>query len=96
MTSTCAECGHLHFLGPDEGYCECPIDECGCVGQPWAREFWPVHRPAAYDAPIPGRHWYAGCDPDGPRVGPDGVCEGCGESACPKCGLEDCPEHGAA
>lgn len=59
------------------------------------REDWPVHQPAAPDAPIPGRHWYAGCDPDQPRVAPDGICEGCGESACPECGREKCPDHRA-
>lgn len=31
--SACAECGHLHFLGPDLGYDECPIDGCSCKGQ---------------------------------------------------------------
>lgn len=46
----------------------------------------PVHRPIAPEAPIPGRHWYGGCDPDRPRVGLDGKCEGCGEAACPDCG----------
>jgi hypothetical protein len=52
----------------------------------------PVHRPAAPDAPIPGRHWYSGCDPDRPRVRPDGVCAGCGEHACPDCGHEPYPD----
>ncbi len=65
---------------------------------------WPVHRPVAWDAPIPGKHWYAGCEPSGdwdseygrytgtgPRVDPaTGICEGCGEKACPECGMEDC------
>lgn len=60
------------------------------------RDDWPVHQPAAPDAPIPGRHWYAGCDPDQPRVGPDGICEGCGEVACPECGRENCSEHADA
>lgn len=46
----------------------------------------PVHRPPAPEAPIPGRNYYAGCDPDLPRVDTDGVCEGCGERACPVCG----------
>lgn len=54
-------------------------------------ESWPVHQPEAHDAPIPGRHWYAGCDPDLPRVRPDGICEGCGGRACPQCGRENCP-----
>ena len=49
----------------------------------------PVHRPFAPDAPIPGIHHYGGCDPDHPRVGVDGVCEGCGETACPECGYGD-------
>jgi len=60
------------------------------------RADWPVHQPAAPDAPIPGRHWYSGCDESNPRVRPDGVCEGCGQQACPECGREDCPDHGAA
>lgn len=54
------------------------------------RNDWPVHRPAAPEAPIPGRHWYSGCDPDQPRVNPSGVCEGCGGYGCPKCGREGC------
>lgn len=66
---------------------------------------WPIHRPEA-DAPIPGRHWFAGCEPGGdfdpevgnyvgagPRVDPaTGICEGCGERACPMCGRENCPD----
>jgi hypothetical protein len=69
------------------------------------REDWPVHQPEALDAPIPGRHWYGGCEPadydsevgyygPGPRVDPrTGRCESCGEKACPECGRENCPEH---
>lgn len=49
----------------------------------------PVHRPAAPDAPIPGVHHFAGCDPDHPTVSPEGVCRGCGETACPTCGYGD-------
>ena len=49
---------------------------------------WPVHAPFAPDAPIPGHNWFASCDPDMPRVDPDGVCRGCGEHACPDCGHE--------
>ncbi len=49
----------------------------------------PVHRPYAPEAPIPGVHHYGGCDPDLPTVGRDGVCRGCGRSACPVCGLGD-------
>jgi hypothetical protein len=56
------------------------------------REDWPVHQPAAPEAPIPGRHWYSGCNPDRPRVRPDGICEDCGERACPECGREECGE----
>ncbi len=52
----------------------------------------PRHQPAAPEAPIPGRHWYAGCDPDGPVVGTDGRCEGCGAEACPECGHEVWPD----
>lgn len=29
----CAECGHLHYLGDQLGYCRCPIEGCGCLGQ---------------------------------------------------------------
>lgn len=71
-------------------------------------EDWPIHEPRAWDAPIPGVHYYAGCEPGGdwddelggyhgtgPRVNPGtGVCEGCGESACRVCGREACPDHG--
>ena len=59
----------------------------------------PVHRPFAPDAPIPGVHHYSGCNPDLPRVGPDGVCEDCGEAACAVCGLGDpceCSSHASA
>lgn len=55
---------------------------------------WPTHQPIAPDAPIPGRHWYSGCDPDGARVNPEGVCEGCGEKACPVCGHGFYPDGG--
>lgn len=67
----------------------------------------PVHRPAAYDAPIPGRHWYSGCEPGGdfdpetlqyeghgPLVGEDGFCRSCGAKACPDCGAEFYPDGG--
>lgn len=60
------------------------------------RNDWPVHRPAAPEAPIPGTHWYSGCgDPDDPgRVNPEtGACDGCGELACCACGREGCPDH---
>lgn len=59
------------------------------------RDDWPVHQPGpAYDAPIPGVHWYGGCDPDYPRVNPaTGRCESCGEKACRECGREACPDH---
>lgn len=57
------------------------------------REDWPTHQPEAPEAPIPGRHWYGGCDPDRPKVGPDGICLGCGRRACPECGREACPDH---
>lgn len=67
------------------------------------REDWPIHQPPSPDAPIPGRHWFAGCEPadydaergyhgPGPRVRPDGVCEGCGEKACPRCGAGFYPD----
>lgn len=55
---------------------------------------WPRHRPAAPDAPIPGRNWFGGCDPDGPRVTPAGVCESCGELACALCGTGFYPDGG--
>ena len=48
------------------------------------REDWPTHQPEAPEAPIPGRHWYGGCDPDRPKVDPDGICLGCGDRACPR------------
>ena len=58
------------------------------------RDDWPIHRPAAYDAPIPGIHWYQSCTPDHPRVDPStGLCEDCGEHACPICGREGCTQH---
>lgn len=50
------------------------------------REGWPVHRPIAPEAPVPGRQWYGACDDSYMRVRPDGVCESCGEKACPVCG----------
>lgn len=60
------------------------------------REDWPVHQPDAPEAPIPGRHWYSGCNPDRPRVNPaTGCCEDCGDKACVECGREDCPDHAA-
>lgn len=72
-----------------------------------AREDWPVHQPECLDAPIPGRAWFAGCEPGGdwdselarytgagPRVDPGtGICAGCGERACTECGRENCPDH---
>lgn len=59
---------------------------------------WPVHQPGpAYEAPIPGLHWYGGCEIGYPRVNPDtGICDGCGELACRVCGKQDCPECGHA
>lgn len=51
----------------------------------------PTHQPLCADAPIPGGPYhYASCDPDMPGVHPDGICEGCGERACPECGCEVC------
>ena len=59
------------------------------------REHWPLHQPAAPDAPIPGRHWWGGCDDSKSRVDPfTGVCEGCGGIACPDCGAERYPDGG--
>lgn len=59
---------------------------------------WPVHQPPAPEAPIPGIHHYAGCNPDRPRVQPDGTCEECGARACPECGKGgesvSCPDCG--
>lgn len=62
---------------------------------PVDRDDWPVHQPGpAYEAPIPGTHWYGGCDPDYPRVDPlTGRCEGCDEQACVECGRSNCPDH---
>jgi hypothetical protein len=72
--------------------------DCGKT-VPLDREDWPIHQPPAPEAPIPGIHHYSGCEPggdwdselgrytgEGPRVKPDGICEGCGERACPVCG----------
>ena len=61
------------------------------------REEWPVHQPGpAYEAPIPGTHWYGGCEVGYPRVNPmAGRCEGCGETnegqfaVCWRCGATD-------
>jgi hypothetical protein len=71
------------------------------------RDAWPIHQPECFDAPIPGRQWYGGCEPGGdwdsetngyegtgPRVDPStGRCESCGEQACPECGRQNCPDH---
>jgi hypothetical protein len=71
------------------------------------RDEWPIHQPRAYDAPIPGTHWYAGCEPggdfdpergqyegSGPPVDPATCrCVGCNEVACGICGREGCPDH---
>ena len=60
----------------------------------YLRDGWPVHQPDAPEAPIPGRHWYSGCNPDRPRVNPStGICEDCGGRACRVCGREACPDH---
>jgi len=29
----CVECGHLHYLGREQGYEPCLIDGCDCLGQ---------------------------------------------------------------
>jgi hypothetical protein len=77
------------------------------VTAPADRDEWPIHQPEALEAPIPGRHWYAGCEPGGdwdyelgnytgtgPRVNPaTGRCVACGQSACRECGRESCPDH---
>lgn len=58
---------------------------------------WPIHQPECFDAPIPGRQWYGGCDPDRPRVDPaTGICVSCGGRACRDCGRENCPDHEAS
>lgn len=58
------------------------------------REDWPVHQPAAPEAPIPGQHWYLGCDDGFARIDPaTGICEGCGGYGCRECGRENCPDH---
>lgn len=58
------------------------------------RDDWPVHRPGpAYEAPVPGIHWWGGCNPDYPKVNPEtGCCEDCGEPACTVCGRSNCPD----
>jgi hypothetical protein len=38
--ATCAECGHLHFLGVARGYGQCPIEGCDCRGQHWYSELY--------------------------------------------------------
>lgn len=71
------------------------------------RDDWPHHAPIAPDAPIPGRNWFSGCEPGGdwdsetgrytgtgPRVSPAGICESCGETACPVCGAGFYPDGG--
>lgn len=64
------------------------------VREVFAHDDWPLHRPSAPEAPIPGRFWYAGCNPDGGRIDPEtGICDDCGESACRVCGRGDCPDH---
>jgi len=44
----CAECGHLHYLGPERGYGPCPVEGCSCTGQAWAE-------PDDIDVPVPAR-----------------------------------------
>lgn len=45
----------------------------------------------SYDAPIPGKHWFAACSDSRARVNPAaGRCEECGRRACGRCGYEDC------
>ena len=59
------------------------------------REEWPTHQPTVPEAPIPGRDWYGGCEDGYPRVNPvTGICESCGEKACPKCGHGFYPDGG--
>lgn len=56
---------------------------------------WATHQPIAPDAPIPGRQWFGGCDPDLPRVDPaTGRCESCGDAACVECGCGFYPDGG--
>lgn len=53
----------------------------------------PRHLPECFDAPIPGRQWYGGCNPDGGHIHPGtGLCSECGARACRECGLENCPD----
>ena len=81
-----APCGaNFHGLRPGN-------PDCGCGWGELCDFEEPVHRPKA-DPPIPGEHWYSGCDPDRPTVGPDGKCRGCGETACVECGRSNCPDH---
>lgn len=96
--------------GPEGGWPDEHVDTARAVAnenaEPDPRDGWPVHQPECHDAPIPGRNWFAGCEPGGdydaelgtydgtgPRVRPDGTCEGCGGRACPDCGREACPDH---
>lgn len=64
----------------------CAPDELCALHTDDLHEDWPRHQPIAPDAPIPGRQWYGGCNPDGGHVSPAGVCSECGETACPTCG----------
>lgn len=97
---TCAECAARGPLTPEEAarWRERQAED---------RDDWPVHQPECFDAPIPGRQWFSGCEPGGdwdseigaydgigPRVDPStGVCVGCGRTACRACGRENCPDH---
>lgn len=66
-----------------------PVNCPGCLAE---RDDWPRHQPIAPDAPIPGRQWYGGCDPDGGYVSPEGICSSCHEKACPRCGAGFYPD----
>jgi hypothetical protein len=91
-TATATDAAELAGLLEDGGYDHVLTDRSGVTCRfdiEDGRGDWPVHHPYAPDAPIPGTHHYSACDPDRPRVAPDGVCEGCGEKACPTCGHGD-------
>lgn len=96
-SDTCARCRHaliFHVsISAKPVPCTARGGKCGCEKYDDGED-WPVHQPEAPEAPIPGRHWYAACDPDLPRVDPEtGRCTSCGEPACRVCGRENCPDH---
>ena len=57
-------------------------------------EIIPHHQPRAWEAPIPGRHWYQFCEDAPHPINPDtGRCINCGGEGCVVCGREKCGKH---